>query len=154
MKIDAYERFFLILTGITLVIFFGAIGVSAMASAVSLSDPAGRVDPTNFADTPFENPGVRELAPGKYEVVMVAQAWQFTPNEIRVPVGSEVMFRVTSRDVIHGFEIAGVPLNMMVIPGHISAASTTFSTAGEYLIICHEYCGVGHQGMFAKIIVE
>lgn len=155
MNPDVYERFFLRLTALTLVIFFAAIVVSALAGTVTLPQPSARVDPGLLSSTaPFDKPGVRELAPGRYEVAMTAQAWSFTPNEIHVPAGSEVTFRVTSRDVIHGFEITGVALNMMLIPGQVSVASASFDEPGEHLIICHEYCGVGHQTMYATIIVD
>ena len=155
MNIDVYERFFLRLTGLTLVIFFAAIVVSALAGTVTLPQPSARVDPSQLASTaPFDKPGVRELAPGRYEVAIVAQAWSFTPNEIHLPAGAEVTFRVTSRDVIHGFEITGVALNMMLIPGQVSVATTSFDEPGQHLIICHEYCGIGHQNMYATIIVD
>lgn len=155
MKIDLYERFFLGLTAVTLVIFFIAIVVSAFATGVTLPRPEARVDPMNLANTPpFDEPGLRELAPLRYEVAMIAQAWSFTPNNIVVPAGSTVTFRVTSRDVIHGFEITGAVANMMLIPGQVSVATVTFEEPGEHLIICHEYCGIGHQGMFASITVE
>jgi len=65
-----------------------------------------------------------------------------------------VTFRITSRDVIHGFEITGKNANVMLIPGQISLVKVKFDEPGEHYIICHEYCGIGHQNMFAKIIVE
>jgi cytochrome c oxidase subunit 2 len=30
----------------------------------------------------------------------------------------------------------------------------TFDEPGEHLIICHEYCGIGHHNMWGKVIVE
>jgi cytochrome c oxidase subunit 2 len=102
----------------------------------------------------IDNPGIRELAPGRYEVAMVAQVFQFTPGEIRVPVGAKVTFELTSPDVIHGFKIENTPINVMVVPGQISRVTTTFTKPGEYLFVCHEYCGGGHHVMFGKVIVE
>jgi cytochrome c oxidase subunit 2 len=155
MKIDLYERFFLGLTSITLAFFFVAIVVSALATGVTLPRPEERIDPTDLANTPpFDEPGLRELAPLRYEVSMIAQAWSFIPNKVVVPAGSTVTFRVTSRDVIHGFEISGMAANMMAIPGQVSVATVTFKEPGEHLIICHEYCGIGHQGMYGSIVVE
>jgi cytochrome c oxidase subunit 2 len=29
-----------------------------------------------------------------------------------------------------------------------------FDAPGEYVIICHEYCGVAHHTMAARVIVE
>ena len=75
-------------------------------------------------------------------------------EEITVPAGSRVTFELTSRDVVHGFKIDDTPINVMVVPGQISKVTTTFDEPGEYLIVCHEYCGGGHHAMFGKVIVE
>lgn len=63
-------------------------------------------------------------------------------------------FRLTSPDVIHGFQIVQTNGNTMVVPGYVSQFTTRFSRAGEYLIVCNEYCGLGHHIMSAKLIVE
>lgn len=132
-----------------------AIALSAFAIGIQLPGVAGRVDPQVLASSPpFDQPGLRQLAPGRYEAVIVAQTWQFTPNEIRVPAGSTVTFIATSKDVIHGFKIENTDVNMMLLPGQISRLTTRFNTPGEYLFICQEYCGVGHHLMFGKVIVE
>ncbi|MER3457610.1 MAG: cytochrome c oxidase subunit II [Chloroflexota bacterium] len=132
-----------------------AIVLSAFAIGIQLPGVAGRVDPQVLASSPpFDQPGLRQLAPGRYEVVIVAQTWQFTPNEIRVPAGSTVTFIATSKDVIHGFKIENTDVNMMLLPGQVSRLTTRFNTPGEYLFICQEYCGVGHHRMFGKVIVE
>jgi len=132
-----------------------AIVLSAFAIGIQLPGVAGRVDPQRLAASPpFDQPGLRQLAPGRYEVVIVAQTWQFTPNEIRVPAGSTVTFIATSKDVIHGFKIENTDVNMMLLPGQVSRLTTRFNTPGEYLFICQEYCGVGHHLMFGKVIVE
>ena len=117
--------------------------------------PAGRVAPGEVRQTaPFDNPGVREISPGKYEAVIVAQIWSFTPNEIRVPAGSEVTFRVASADVIHGFFIENTQINAMIIPGYVTEFTVTFPKPGEYLMLCHEYCGMLHHEMQGVVIVE
>jgi cytochrome c oxidase subunit 2 len=78
----------------------------------------------------------------------------FIPPEIRVPVGAQIDFIATSADVIHGFNIEGTRVNMMLIPGQIGRISHTFAETGEHLLICHEYCGSGHHTMAGRIIVE
>ena len=64
-------------------------------------------------------------------------------------------FYVTSADVVHGFFIPHTDINMMAIPGWVNEETHTSSRApATYLLICHEYCGIGHQNMFAKIEVR
>jgi cytochrome c oxidase subunit 2 len=132
-----------------------AIALSAFALGIHLPGVTGRVDPARLDTTPpFSQPGVRQVGPGRYEVVIVGRIWQFTPNEIRVPAGSEVTFIATSRDVVHGFKVQGTPINMMLVPGQVSTLTTRFDRPGEYLFVCHEYCGTGHHVMFGRVIVE
>ena len=42
---------------------------------------------------------------------------------------------------------------MMLVPGQISEMDVVFNKPGIYHIICHEYCGPGHQNMVAIIEV-
>lgn len=132
-----------------------ALVLTAFAVGISVPGVAGRVDPKAINTTaPFDQPGLRELAPGRYELAMVAQVFNWTPDTVEVPVGSTVTFVVTSRDVIHGLKVNGTPINTMVVPGQISKLTTRFDRPGEYLIVCHEYCGGGHHLMAGKIIVK
>ncbi len=155
MPIERFEKVFIWISILLLEVFFIAVLVSAFFGGVQLPAPGGLVDPEQLTNTPpFDKPGVHKVGEGQYEVVLIAQTWQFVPNEIRVPVGSTVKFRITSKDVIHGFEIPHTNANVMVIPGQVAEVTVTFDEVGEYTIICHEYCGIGHQGMFARIFVE
>lgn len=155
MNIHKYEKAFLTLGGVMLVIFLSAALYSAVGMGIMLPSFAREIDPAAVRTTPpFDDPGVREVAPGKYEAVIIGQAWSFVPNEIRVPAGKEVTFRVTSTDVLHGFNIEGTRVNMMLVPGQVSEVTYTFKEPGEHLIICHEYCGLGHHLMYGKVIVE
>jgi cytochrome c oxidase subunit 2 len=134
-----------------------AIILTAFAVGIGVPGIGGRVDPLAVAQRrvePFNEPGVRELAPGRYEVVMIAQTFAFEPREIRVPQGSRVTFKVTSPDVIHGLKIENTPLNVMVVPGQISEVTVDFDRPGEYLFVCHEYCGGAHHIMEGTVIVE
>jgi len=73
---------------------------------------------------------------------------------VRVPAGRRIRFRVTSPDVLHGFQIVGTNVNVTVAPGYISEVETTFAKPGTYLIVCNEYCGLGHHLMQGSVIVE
>jgi len=96
---------------------------------------------------------INKLDDSTYQVFVVAQMWQFQPAEIIVPAGSEVDFYLSSKDVVHGFDIYEKNVNMMAVYGSINKKTVKFDTPGIYNIICHEYCGVGHQNMQAQVIV-
>jgi cytochrome c oxidase subunit 2 len=36
----------------------------------------------------------------------------------------------------------------------VSRYSYRFKKPGEHLLICHEYCGLGHHAMYGRVIVE
>ena len=90
---------------------------------------------------------------GSAIVRVLAQQYSFVPQCIVVPSDTQVTFRVTSPDVVHGFLIAGTNVNSMVVPGFISEIRTRFAKSGDHLMPCHEYCSVGHEGMWARVKV-
>lgn len=105
-------------------------------------------------DKAYAEPKVNKLDEKTYQVFAVASMWQFQPSEIYIPVGSEVDFYLTSKDVVHGFNISQKNINMMAVHGAINKTTVKFDKPGVYDIVCHEYCGVGHQNMRAQVIVN
>jgi cytochrome c oxidase subunit 2 len=105
-------------------------------------------------DKAYLEPKVTQLDDKTFQVFAVAQMWQFQPAEIYIPVGSEVDFFVTSKDVVHGFNIYEKNVNMTAVYGNINKTTVHFDKPGIYKITCHEYCGVGHQTMQAEVIVN
>jgi cytochrome c oxidase subunit II len=132
-----------------------AIVLTGFGMHITVPDDEGTIDVGQIDTTaPFDNPGVFELDDGTYQVVMIGSTFLFNPNEITVPAGTEVEFIITSRDVLHGFHVERTNANVMLIPGRISRVTTTFNDPGEYLFVCHEYCGAGHHVMYGTVIVE
>lgn len=154
MKVHTYEKAFLAVGALVLVACALALVYATVVHGIHLPDVSGRVDPANVAATPpFDQPGVYQRGPDEYEAVVIGRAWSFQPTEIRVPAGAKITFTSTTTDVIHGFNIEGTRLNMMLIPGQVSKNTYTFAEPGEYLLICHEYCGLAHHLMHGRIIV-
>ncbi len=132
-----------------------ALAVTAFGAHIGLPGEAGRVNPVTVMQTaPFNQPGLVEIAPGRYEARILAGIWFFSPAEIRVPEGAEVTFVMTSKDVIHGFMLRAANLNAMLLPGQVTRVTARFPQAGTYPYLCHEYCGIAHHIMWGKVIVE
>jgi cytochrome c oxidase subunit 2 len=132
-----------------------ALLVTAFGAGKHVPSIGGQVDPTKVLETaPFDQLGLVETGPLRYEARLVAQIWAFMPNELRVPVGSTVTFVATSKDVIHGLFIPGANVNVMLIPGQIARVTAHFDREGEFFIACHEYCGIAHHTMGGKVVVE
>jgi cytochrome c oxidase subunit 2 len=90
---------------------------------------------------------------GRVVVRLIAQQYSFAPQCIVVPAGTPVTFRGTSTDAIHGFVVGRTNANTMLVPGFVSTFTTTFPKVGEQLMPCHEYCGIGHEAMWARVQV-
>ena len=99
------------------------------------------------------NLGTALQADGVATVRVIAQQYSFVPSCIVVPTDMPIVIRITSPDVIHGFLIAGTNVNSMVLPGFVAEVRTRFDRPGEHLMPCHEYCSVGHEGMWARVKV-
>jgi cytochrome c oxidase subunit 2 len=107
-----------------------------------------------LGSTPFQQASVTKHGDKNYEVHYVARMWAFEPSVLRVPTGSTLDIYAVTKDVTHGLEIAGTNVNLMLVPGAIANGRVHFSKPGVYTIVCHEYCGRGHQNMNARIEVS
>ncbi len=149
------EKIWLALSFGMIVIFMLVTGYQTFALEMGPPSHMDTIDPQKVDETaPFDKPGVYQIGENEYEVVMTLEIFAFNPGNIEIPAGSKVHFIMTSKDVVHGFQVAGTNLNAMVMPGHIQKITQTFDEAGEYLVLCNEYCGAGHQLMATKIIVN
>jgi cytochrome c oxidase subunit 2 len=103
---------------------------------------------------PFTEASVTKHDGKNYEVHFIARMWAFEPSVLRVPTGSTLDIYAVTKDVTHGLEIAGTNVNLMVVPGAVANGRVHFSKPGIYTILCHEFCGKGHQDMTARIEVS
>jgi len=70
-----------------------------------------------------------------------------------VPVGVPIELVMTSRDVIHSFYVPAFRVKQDVVPGRTTTAWFEATRTGTYDILCAEYCGTGHSGMRATVVV-
>jgi cytochrome c oxidase subunit II len=99
------------------------------------------------------NLGSAVEADGSVTVRAVGQQFSFTPQCILVPASTPITFRATSSDVVHGFLIDHTNINAMLVPGYVSVLPAKFDKPGEHPMPCQEFCGMGHEGMWAKVKV-
>src|SRR5581483_2166293 len=102
---------------------------------------------------PFREGQVIEQAPKRYEIHYVAKMWQFDPPSISIPPGSTADIYLSTADVTHGVQIVGTNFNLMAVPGAVNYGRVRFEKAGDYLVVCNEYCGVAHHNMAGVIHV-
>ncbi len=79
-------------------------------------------------------------------------------NEIVLPLGELIEFRVTSLDVNHGFAIYDEGQRLIAqtqaMPGYVNKLRWKFDNPGKYKIYCLEYCGMAHQIMNATFTIK
>jgi cytochrome c oxidase subunit 2 len=76
-----------------------------------------------------------------------------TNNDLRVPVGTKVLFHLTSKDVIHSFFVPSVRMKVDTIPGRVTRIWWDANVPGTYDIACAEMCGNPHYLMKAQLTV-
>jgi cytochrome c oxidase subunit II len=75
-------------------------------------------------------------------------------NEIRLPVGEPVEFRLDSPDVIHSFWIPSLAGKMDMIPGRTTRLVLNPTRIGLFRGVCGEYCGTSHARMAFSVLVQ
>jgi len=152
----AAERRWAIIVGaifvllVAVMVFTGLKWASMPPSRVETIDPRTLHVAGEFVEG---NLGTSVAPDGRVIVRLVAQQYSFEPQCIVVPAEMPVTFRGTSTDVVHGFIVGTTNANVMLIPGYVATFTTTFRRAGEHLMPCHEYCGTGHEAMWARVQV-
>jgi cytochrome c oxidase subunit 2 len=56
-------------------------------------------------------------------------------------------------DLQHGFSLQPTNINVQVHPGYELVMTVTPNEAGEFGVICNEFCGIGHHTMVGRIHV-
>ena len=130
--------------------FAGVHQATMPQSRVETVDPRTLHVAGEFIET---NLGSAVEPDGSVTVRVVGQQYSFTPQCIVVPTHTLITFRAASADVVHGFLIQNTNVNLMLVPGYVSTISTRFASPVESVMPCHEYCGSGHQAMWAHVRV-
>ena len=156
MHIDRLEKTWLWLSSLmavvmVLILTFNAIGENSHPpSNVETIDSSRLHLSEEFSE---DNIGVETNDDGSVTVTMVGARYGFYPEVIEVPANTPVTFRLASADVLHGVHVPFTNMATMVVPGYVSEVTTSFPKPGEYSFLCNEYCGLGHDQMWSRLVV-
>lgn len=75
----------------------------------------------------------------------------YIENLMVVPVGTDVVMQLESRDVIHSFFISDLRLKQDIVPGMVQFAWFNANQTGDLEVLCTELCGWGHYKMKAQL---
>lgn len=70
-----------------------------------------------------------------------------TLNQLHIPVGKPILVHLSSKDVIHSFDLNEMRVKQDAIPGMNIPVWFQAKEAGEFEIACAQLCGFGHYRM-------
>jgi cytochrome c oxidase subunit 2 len=74
--------------------------------------------------------------------------------ELHVVSGRPVELVMSATDVIHSLYVPDFRLKQDAVPGRFTRMTFTPTVAGQFPIVCAEYCGTDHSRMSASVVVH
>lgn len=96
----------------------------------------------------------RAAPPAVREIDLEASRFDWQPEVIHVNRGDQVVFNITSADVVHGFYLDGYQVNQTILPGRTTRVSLTADRAGKFRFRCSYTCGNLHPFVIGELVVE
>jgi len=87
------------------------------------------------------------------DVYMLGRLWQWYPI-LELEKDQSYRLHLSSMDWNHGFSLQPVNINLQILPGYETVITVAPDKAGEYTVVCNEFCGIGHHLMLGKIFVK
>jgi len=156
MHVDPLEKKWMYVIGVITIVMLASMTYAAVIMNMHPPSNVETIDPKTLhlsGEFAEDNLGATTNADGSITVRMVAARYSFYPQMIEVPMDTDVTFRITSPDIVHGVHVPFTNMSTMVIPGYISEVTTRFNREGESQFLCNEYCGLGHDYMWSKLKV-
>lgn len=94
------------------------------------------------------------------EVTGFQFGWRFdypeygvSSSELFLPLNRQILFKITSTDVIHDFWVSEFRIKQDAVPGRWTELRVTPTKVGDYRVRCAELCGYSHTTMYAPVVV-
>ena len=102
MHMHKYEKIWLFFGIAPLFAFLAGSGVGAFAQGSLPPSCLTPIDPEKVDQTPpFAQPGLVKTGDNEYQLIVVASAFAYIPNQVEFPKGAKVSINVASYVVIH-----------------------------------------------------
>jgi len=90
--------------------------------------------------------------PAGSDIYMLARLWEWYPV-LELEKDKSYRLHLSSVDWQHGWSLLPENINIQVHPDYEMVITIKPNRAGEYAIVCNEFCGIGHHTMVGKIHV-
>lgn len=140
--------FFIITAAVALVLLVTTLPYTPYAKAGARADRIVYVAARQF-DFVFSDEPITSVA----DLSQVARI-----NNLEIPAGTLVEFRVTSLDVNHGFGLYGperqIIAQTQAMPGYFNRLLVRLDAPAQYQVLCLEFCAAGHHLMQTRLAVK
>ena len=162
--LDKVELAWIVIAFLWGLVMFSAMIYWHIVGEQNLSNEAYRIDPEVFAERAeamAEAYTVREEGdtglpvvhpPAGSDVYMIARVYEWWPV-LELEKGESYRLHLSSMDVQHGFSLQPTNINLQIHPGYEMVLTVTPDEAGEFSVVCNEFCGIGHHTMVGRIYV-
>ncbi len=90
--------------------------------------------------------------PAGSDVYLLARLWSWYPV-LELEKGQTYRLHISSADWQHGLSLQPININAQVLPGYDMVLTVTPTIAGQYALVCNEYCGIMHHTMLGRLYV-
>jgi cytochrome c oxidase subunit 2 len=119
--------------------------LAALVLGVMLAACGNNSSSGNSSVEVIDNPSGEER-----EIVILGSNFEFDQDEYTVAVGEAVKLVYRNAEGSHGIAVEDTDIKLR----HNQEIVVRFTEAGSFKIICNIYCGAGHTGMTAKLVVQ
>lgn len=91
--------------------------------------------------------------PAGSDVYLIARLWDWWPI-LELEKDKTYRLHITAMDYNHGLSLQPININIQMVPGFEHVITVTPNQAGEYSVVCNEYCGIGHHQMVSRLYVK
>jgi cytochrome c oxidase subunit 2 len=105
---------------------------------------------------------MRTAPENAYDIQVYGKRWSWEfgyprglmHDELHVPIDTPVRLTLQSDDVIHSLYVPAFRTKMDAVPGRFNKMWFRATKAGEYPLVCAEYCGTNHSQMITRVVVH
>ncbi len=90
--------------------------------------------------------------PAGGDAYMFGRLWEWWPI-LELEKDQTYRLHLSSLDWLHGFSLQPTNINIQVHPDYEMVITIKPDKAGEFGVVCNEFCGIGHSTMIGKIYV-
>jgi len=102
---------------------------------------------------------IRHVPENSMEISVTARMWSWLfkydngieTDTLYVPLNTPVKLLLNSQDVIHSFYVPAFRIKEDAVPGMQNYLWFEVKEAGDYDVLCAEYCGLQHSYMLTKV---